>query len=107
VERNPVRAGLVRKAERYPWSSAAAHCHVRADPVVTSKADLWSQFNAIPGWSNWLMEGDEPDQLTVIRRNIENGLPCGSASFLKKLEKKAGLVFQYRPQVRPRTADIE
>ena len=25
VERNPVRAGLVRRAERYPWSSAAAH----------------------------------------------------------------------------------
>ena len=27
VERNPVRARLVRRAENYPWSSAAAHCH--------------------------------------------------------------------------------
>ena len=26
VERNPVRARMVRKAEQYPWSSAAAHC---------------------------------------------------------------------------------
>ena len=26
VERNPVRARIVRKAENYPWSSAAAHC---------------------------------------------------------------------------------
>lgn len=26
VERNPVRAGLVSRAEDYPWSSAPAHC---------------------------------------------------------------------------------
>jgi len=26
VERNPVKAGLVRRAEDWPWSSAAAHC---------------------------------------------------------------------------------
>jgi hypothetical protein len=25
-ERNPVRTKMVRKAERYIWSSAAAHC---------------------------------------------------------------------------------
>jgi putative transposase len=32
VERNPVRAGLVRRAEDYPWSSARAHCGLREDP---------------------------------------------------------------------------
>jgi putative transposase len=26
VERNPVRAGMVARAEHYPWSSAPAHC---------------------------------------------------------------------------------
>lgn len=26
VERNPIRARMVRKAERYRWSSAAGHC---------------------------------------------------------------------------------
>jgi len=105
VERNPVRAGLVRKAERYRWSSAAAHCHLREDLVVTSKAHWWTQFHAISDWSNWLAEGDEPDHLTVIRRNIAKGLPCGSERFLKKLEKKAGRVLQYRPQGRPRMED--
>jgi len=42
----------------------------------------------------------------VIRRNIDKGLPCGSASFLKKMEKQAGRALQYRPQGRPR-ADIK
>jgi len=103
VERNPVRAGLVRKAERYPWSSAAAHCQLRPDPVLTANLGWWSQFHAKGNWSNWLAEGDEPEQLSVIRRNIEKGLPCGSESFLKKLEKRAGRLLQYRPQGRPRT----
>ena len=35
VELNPVRAGIVRRAWHYPWSSAAGHCGVRDDdPVV-------------------------------------------------------------------------
>jgi len=37
VERNPVRARLVRRAWRYPWSSAAAHCDGR-DPTDTERA---------------------------------------------------------------------
>ncbi len=103
VERNPVRAGLVRKAERYPWSSAAAHCQLRTDPVLTTKARWWAQFADVGDWSAWLAEGDEPEHLTVIRRNIDKGLPCGNASFLKKLEKQAGRMLQYRSQERPRS----
>ena len=35
VERNPVRARLVRKAENYRLSSASAHCGIKPDPVLT------------------------------------------------------------------------
>ena len=70
--------------------------------MLTTKARWWSQFQAVGDWSAWLAEGDEPEQLSVIRRNIEKGLPCGSERFLKKLEKQAGRVLQYRPQGRPR-----
>jgi len=51
-----------------------------------------------------LAEGDEPDQLTVNRRNIEKGLLCGSESFLKKLERKAGPSHQtgHSPEVQCR-----
>ena len=37
VERNPVRAGLVGRAEEFAWSSAAGHCGLKADRVVTDK----------------------------------------------------------------------
>ena len=36
VERNPVQAGMVRRAEDYPWSSAAAHCGLRSDSILES-----------------------------------------------------------------------
>jgi len=34
IEENPVRAGLVKKAEDYPWSSARAHICKIADPLI-------------------------------------------------------------------------
>ena len=102
VERNPVRAKIVRKAENYPWSSAAAHCGLREDPVLTAKAYWRKQFESVRDWSAWLSEGDEPQELEVLRRNVGKGLPCGSPTFIKKLEKLAGRVLQFRPPGRPK-----
>ena len=101
VERNPVRARMVREAEDYPWSSAANHCGL-ADDRVLSKNLRWNKLTEqVDDWSAWLTEGDDLSELTMIRRNIEKGLPCGSDRFIKNLEKKIGRSLQYRPQGRP------
>jgi putative transposase len=105
VERNPVRAKIVRKAERYPWSSAAAHCGLRTDVALTQKSIWMKNFAQIPNWSAWLAEGDEPEKITVLRAYIEKGLPCGSEHFLKKLERLTGRDLRYRPQGRPKSKD--
>jgi putative transposase len=102
VERNPVRARMVRKAENYRWSSAAAHCGLRTDPVLTRKLSWRRQFESIGDWSAWLAEGDEPQRLEVLRRNVDKGLPCGSEKFIQRLEKMTGRALQYRPRGRPR-----
>jgi len=68
VGRNPVRANMHRKAERYPWSSAAAHCGIKIDGVLTKNATWRRKFNQITAW---LAEGEEQNKLTVLRRNIE------------------------------------
>ncbi len=47
VERNPVRAKIVRKAENYRWSSARAHCQGHTDGVLTKKTKWWKQFAQI------------------------------------------------------------
>ena len=105
VERNPVRARMVRKAENYRWSSAGAHCRLMQDDVLTTNSGWRKQFEAIGDWSAWLAQGDEPQELEVLRRNADKGLPCGSEKFIRKLEKLTGRGLRYRPQGRPRKGD--
>jgi len=102
VERNPVRARLVRKAENYMWSSAAAHCGLREDATLTHDRYWLTQLESMGDWSKWLAEGDRPDELEVLRRHVERGLPCGSEKFVRKLERIAGQTLRYRPRGRPK-----
>ncbi len=102
VERNPVRARMVRKAENYPWSSAQAHCGLRADPVLSGRKSWLKQCADIGDWAAWLAEGDEPTALEILRRNADKGLPCGGLRFIRRIEKLAGRALEYRPRGRPR-----
>lgn len=104
VERNPVRADLVRQAEDYRWSSAAAHCGKRIDELLNPEFGWSKQFAVMEDWSAWLSEGDETEEMQMLRRNVDKGLPCGSEGFVKKLGKQAGRLLEYRPRGRPRMA---
>jgi len=73
VERNPVEAGMVEKAEDYKWSSAGFYCGLAESKAVTN----------------------------ILERYVEKGLPCGSDSFIEKLEQKANSILRYRPRGRP------
>ena len=84
VERNPVRAGMVERAEDYPWSSAAAHCGVRGDSLL---AQGFPPPGTIENWADWL-RGEEADNGATerIRERTHTGRPCGSQDFLCTLE---------------------
>ncbi len=103
VERNPVRAGIERRADAYRWSSAAAHCGKRADPLLSHQSRWGKRFADVDDWAAWLSQGDEEDELMVLRRNVNKGLPCGSDRFINKLGQSAGRELSYRPQGRPMT----
>jgi putative transposase len=102
MERNPVRARMVRKAENYKWSSARGHCGLVADPLLKAKAAWRKDVDDIKNWSRWLAEPDAEEALLVLRRNAMMGLPCGSDGFLGKLEKLAGRPLRFRTQGRPK-----
>jgi putative transposase len=105
VERNPVRAGMVRRAEDYRWSSAVAHCSNIPDGLLNLESGWSKQFAAIKGWSVWLEEGDATEGMQVLRQNIEKGLPCGNESFVQQLGMLAGRQLEYRPPGRPKKQD--
>ena len=50
VERNPVRAGLVERAEDWPWSSAAAHCAGDEDPLLSPAEMPWPLIGICSEW---------------------------------------------------------
>jgi len=102
VECNPVRARMVGQAEIYRWSSAAAHCGLRGDPVLTGEPGWRRRFASIGEWSAWLAQGDRPREIDILRRNVEKGLPCGSERFVRRLEGLTGRALRYRPRGRPR-----
>jgi putative transposase len=99
VERNPVRAGIVARAEDYFWSSARAHCGLCDDPFL---APLPPRAALIGNWSAWLAEVDVPSQLDQIRNCTKTGRPCGSESFLRGLELTTGRILIPRQTGRPR-----
>jgi putative transposase len=105
VERNPVRAGMVRRAQDYAWSSAAAHCGQATSDVLSASPAWRKKFAALgngSAWSAWLAEGDEDEELRVVRQNIDKGLPCGSKAFVDRLSQQVGRALNFRKQGRPK-----
>lgn len=92
VERNPVRAKMVSRAEDYQWSSAMAHCGTGIDSVLSKKGEWVERIDAIPNWSSWLGAEDDDQKVEVLRMNSEKGLPCGSDEFVGRLGKMIGRV---------------
>jgi putative transposase len=88
VERNPVRAGLVQRAEDYRWSSAAAHCGLQQDPVLSPGLPF---ADTITDWSAWLSTEEKSEELDFIRERTRTGRPCSSDEFARALEAKLGV----------------
>ena len=90
VERNPVRAGLCRRPQDYPWSSAAAHLSGKDDILV----QVGPLLELVPNWAKHL--SSEPDEETVrqLRVHEATGRPAGSERFVKRLEKRLGRILR-------------
>jgi putative transposase len=99
VERNPVRAGLVARAEDYLWSSAAAHCGLRDDILLS---DDFPPRGVIANWSEWLKADNTEDEMKAIRHHLSTGRPWGTPEFLRQLEALTGRPLLPRKVGRPK-----
>jgi putative transposase len=93
VERNPVRAGMVKRAENYKWSSARAHCGLVTNALLT---ELPMLPLGVTNWAEWLAEPNPKEIDKKIRECTFGGWPCGDTEFVEKLEAAYGRVL--RPQ---------
>jgi putative transposase len=95
VELNPVAGGLVERAEDYRWSSAAAHCELRHDPLLESRHES-ILLAGIANWSSWLALGVPDDCRDTLQRNETRNLPCGHLDFVAELEEASGRTLRFR-----------
>ena len=102
IELNPVRAGMVSSAENYQWSSAQSRVLVRKDPLITND-ERWVKRieNVTSDWSSWLKKGLRDEDIELIRRKTQQGLPCGAEAFIKSLESKYNIRLSHRKAGRP------
>jgi putative transposase len=97
VENNPVRAGMIDRAERYPWSSAAEHCGISTPPVLLP-APLPDV--AAKDWAAWL-QGECVEECETLRSCTRREIPAGDEDFITRLEARLGRRLRPNPRGRP------
>jgi len=90
VERNPLKARLVRRAERWPWSSAAAHVAGRGDAVCEGAWLAERIARWVCTWREYLAEADEEAFASAMRTRENTGRPLGEKAFLQQIAALLG-----------------
>jgi putative transposase len=97
VERNPLRANLVERAEAWAWSSLSWR-RSRKRPEMLAD---WP----VPCPRNWLATVNAVQtagELAALRRCMARGAPFGGERWSARVAKQLGLESSLRPRGRPR-----
>ena len=100
VERNALRARLVKKAESWRWGSAWRF--LAGDPEGLLSA--WPESSPTD-WLNWLNVPQTAKDLASLRQSVTRGRPFGEEGWVTRLVRRFGLACAIRPRDRPRKAD--
>jgi putative transposase len=98
VERNPLRAQLVLRAEDWRWSSLWRRCHGAAEE--RSLLAAWP-IERPPDWAERVNQNDNGKELDSLRQSVRRGRPFGQVEWQKQIAKRLGLESAYRPSGRP------
>lgn len=99
VERNPLRANLVPRAELWPWSSLA--CRQTPSQKSLALLDPWP----VPLPRNWPARVNAPQsqkELDALHLSLRRGRPYGAADWSAHLAPRLGLQSTLHPLGRPR-----
>ena len=97
VELNPVRAGMVKAAEDYRWSSSGAG---RGAEYLRIEKE-WQDILALR--ETWLTQEPSNESYELLRKTTEQNRALGSDRFLKKLQTEFGRPTAYKKRGRPKT----
>lgn len=96
VEGNALRAGLVKRAEDWRWSS------LYADESSERPALCKSPVDQPASWLDWVNDSFAPEELTSVRRSVQRGAPYGDDEWACQIAKAHDLEFTLRARGRPK-----
>ena len=102
IERNPVRARMVRSPCDWPWSSARIHSGLdQHDPLGVMKL-FESVSVSMEHWREFIEAKDQLDQIKAVKEHTVKGRPLGSGRFIEELEEKLGRLLKPKTRGRPK-----
>ena len=99
VERNPVRAGLIKKPWGWFWSSAREH--IGKERGIINLSDIREHIK-VDAWKEYIDITEETTMLKDIRDNTKSGRVWGPQEYIECLEKKFGILFRKSKRGRPK-----
>jgi putative transposase len=99
VERNPVRARLVRQAENWRWSSLWRR--LQGDPKLSHWLSDWP-VERPRNWVAWVNRAETGAELEALRLSAHRGRPFGSEQWVLRTAKRLQLESTLRPRGRPK-----
>ncbi len=97
VELNPVRAGLVRSAEDYEWSSARTRLQKLPHPLMDDGCPV---DDTSEEWRQFLEADSDGEDIRVLRKATRTGWPAADPETLAEIEKATGMVLHRRKRGR-------
>ena len=99
VERNALRADLVRGADQWRWSSLWRRLHGTREQ--RSLLSAWPV--PLPrDWLGWVNRAETEAELEALRRSVNRSRPYGSEQWVERVVSTLGLEWTIRPRGRPR-----
>jgi putative transposase len=88
VERNPVRAGMVKQAAEYRWSSAAAHLSGKDEHGLLDMT--WWRREGPEDWCRILGDEEREETTDRLRACTYAGRPFGDETFVNEMGTRFG-----------------
>jgi putative transposase len=94
IERNPLRAGLVARAEGWPWSSLSRTAGPPAlDPGPVPRG---------AGWAEWVNAAMTEAECAAVRESLRRDRPLGAEAWVRRTAEALGLESSLRAPGRPK-----
>lgn len=103
VERNPLRAKLVERAEDWQWGSLWRR--EQRDRRARAFLSEWPVSRP----RNWVARVNQPQterELQAVRQSVQRGRPFGSETWVRRMAKRLGLESTLRSRGRPKSLKL-